>query len=363
MNTRIWLAALMLIALAQGLVYVFIVPIWQAPDEPMLYEYAALAADLGRVPRVEDRSPALEERLAGSLARQRFWHYRVAQEPAVPPHTLEGVQALFPMPRQVGGDPPLYFVLAALPLRLVAGWPPERQVLLLRLLNGLLLPALVACAYGAARELCDDDRRPTTDHRRRSPFTPSPLHLVARSPAHPLARSGRMQYAPTLVPLAVASLVALHPMLAVIGASLSNDGLANLLGAALCWAILRLLRRGANVRRVVLAAGLLGLGLLSKRTMLPYLPLLLAIGLGWALTRRPPTADRRPPTADSHGAGGHRAGGPSVAALYVLSSRFSFHIRPHSLRPNHRMKMGDGGSWFSVLGSRFSVRPSRWLVV
>ncbi|MFL5804222.1 MAG: hypothetical protein ACJ8CR_21070, partial [Roseiflexaceae bacterium] len=30
-------------------------------------------------------------------------------------------------------------------------------------------------------------------------------------------------------------------------------------------------------------------------------PLLLAIGLGWALTRRPPTADHRPPTADRRG--------------------------------------------------------------
>jgi hypothetical protein len=295
MNNRIWLAALMLIALAQGLAYVVIVPIWQAPDEPMLYEYAALAAALGRIPRAADHSAALEERLADSLARQRFWHYRVARDLTAPPRTMAGVLALFPMPRQVGGDPPLYFVLAARPLRLAAGWPPERQVLLLRLLNALLLPCIVACAYGAAREICDDDGRPATDDRRRTtdrrkiedggwkiadprssildpqPAPRSPRHLVTLSSCH--------------IPLAVAALVAFHPMLAVIGASLSNDGLANLLGAALCWATLRLLRCGVNVRRVALAAVLLCLGLLTKRTMLPYLPLLLAIGLGWSLTR------------------------------------------------------------------------------
>jgi hypothetical protein len=80
-------------------------------------------------------------------------------------------------------------------------------------------------------------------------------------------------------------------MLAAIGASLSNDGLANLLGAALCWAILRLLRVGVSLRRVALVGGLLALGLLTKRTLLPYVPLLVLLGLGWAL-RRPTTWGR-----------------------------------------------------------------------
>jgi hypothetical protein len=291
MNNRIWLAALMLFALAQGLAYVFIVPVWQAPDEPMLYEYAALVTKLGRIPRAEDHNAALEQRMADSLARQGFWRYRrVARNLAVPPRTMDGVLALFPMPRQVGGDPPLYFALAALPLRLVAGWSPERQVLLLRLLNALLLPCIVACAYGAAREIF---LWPTTDHSpriedrgwkiagdrsslldpRSSILDPRPLHPFTPSPLH--------------FPLAAAALVAFHPMLAVIGASLSNDGPANFFGAGLCWATLRLLRCGITLRRVALAAGLLCLGLLTKRTMLPYLPLLLVLGLGWVLTRRP----------------------------------------------------------------------------
>jgi hypothetical protein len=74
-------------------------------------------------------------------------------------------------------------------------------------------------------------------------------------------------------------------MLAAIGASLSNDGLANLLGAALCWAILRLLRIGASLRGVALIAGLLTLGLLTKRTLLPYAPLLALLGASWTLWR------------------------------------------------------------------------------
>ncbi|HET9223015.1 MAG TPA: hypothetical protein VFO07_10950 [Roseiflexaceae bacterium] len=268
---RIPLALVLLLALAHGLAYAVIVPIWQAPDEPMLYEYAALTAELGRLPQVEDRSPALEQRLAASLSRQDFWRYTIRRMPEALPQTMAEVQVLYPMPRQVGGDPPLYFLIAALPLRLTAGWPPERQVLLLRLLNVLLLPAVVACAYGAACEVFLDRRPPTTDHRFRGsrPLTP--------------------------IPLAVAALVACHPMFAAISASLSNDGLANLLGAALCWAILRLLRVGASARGVALLVGLLALGLLTKRTLLPYVPLLVLLGVGRGLEaeRRGLGAERR----------------------------------------------------------------------
>jgi hypothetical protein len=239
----------MLLALAHGTAYAVIVPIWQAPDETTLYEYAQLIVELGRVPRSEDRSPALEERLIASMERQHFWKYTLGIVPSAPRHTLADVQAIFDMPRQVGGDPPAYFVLAALPLSLVQQWSPEHQVLLLRMLNVLLLPCAVACAYGAAREVIDD--RPT-------------------------------------FALAVAGLVALQPMLAFIGASLSNDGPANLLGAALCWAFLRLLRCGFSWRRAALTVCLLVLALLIKRTTLPYLALL--PGLAWVAW---PTSDER----------------------------------------------------------------------
>jgi hypothetical protein len=276
------LAALMLLALGHGLGYAYIVPIWQAPDEPMLYEYAALTAELGRLPRAEEHSTALEERLAGSLSRQDFWRYTIRRVPPAPPQTMADVLALYRMPRQVGGDPPLYFVLAALPLWLTSDWLPERQALLLRLLNALLLPGLVGCAYGAAREIFHYDRRPTTDHQ---PPTSNRDDRESRADT-PNSEFRTPNYRHnTHLALAVAALVACHPMLAAIGASLSNDGLANLLGAALCWAIVRLLRVGASLRGIAVVAGLLVLGLLTKRTLLPYLPLLTLMGVGWALWR------------------------------------------------------------------------------
>ncbi len=354
------LALIVLLALAHGLVYVFVVPIWQAPDEPMLYEYAALSAELGRVPRAEDHSPALEQRLAASLSRQNFWRYTIGRVPVTPPRTMAEVLALYPMPRQVDGDPPLYFALAALPLRLTTGWSPERQARLLRLLNALLLPGLVACAYGAAREVCradrrptlrpgsgqaTDDRRPTTNDQRPTTTDHQPPTTDDRPPMMDGGGHGGHGGAATQasvvrntdggsqfsidIPLAVAALVACHPMLAVISASLSNDGLANLLGAALCWAILRLLRVGASLRTLGLVAVLLILGLLTKRTLLPYVPLLALLGVGWALWR-PTLRYYSGQTADDRSLAATRDRRPTSGDRRVLGVR----SRPLVARPS-----------------------------
>lgn len=252
--TRLWqpedvfrCAVLMLTALLHGYAYMLLVPLWQAPDEPLLYEYAALTAELGRAAQVADRSPQLEARLAESLARHDFWFYRVGERLPDPPATIEAVQARFPMPRQVEGDPPLYFGLAALPLRLAASWPIDQQALLLRALNVLLLPLVVLCTYAAAREL---------------------------APAQPLLAA------------AAGVLVALLPMFAAIGGSLGNDTLANAIGAALCWALLRAARDTCSPRALVAAALLLTLGLLTKRTLVPYVPLVALVASAWLLRSR-----------------------------------------------------------------------------
>jgi hypothetical protein len=234
------LALLMALALAHGLIYAFGIPRWQAPDEPMLFEYAGLAAALGRTPAAWERSPELERAIAASLARERFYRYTLGQEPAAPPATLDEARALFYMPRQVGGDPPLYFALASLPLRLLPGWSVEAQLSLLRLLNALLLPAAVACVYLAA-------------------------HAILGGPACSLA------------PVAAAALVALHPMAVSVGAAMGNDALANLLGALLCLLLVRIVGAGLRGRDLALFGGLTLLALAVKRTALPYA--LMALGL------------------------------------------------------------------------------------
>lgn len=223
-------ALLMLLALLHGLAYALITPLWQMPDEPMLYEYAALSAELGRPPRAGERSPALEARLLAALGRAGLWGE------AAPPADLLELERRFDMPRQVGGDPPLYFALAGAALGLAPGWTVEAQARLLRLLNAGLLPLAVLCAYLAGRR------------------------LLGEGPA-------------ALMP---AALVALHPMAAATGAAVGNDALANALGALLCLLLLRAVAAPRPGRLLALALAA-GLALLVKRSALPYA--LVAAGL------------------------------------------------------------------------------------
>lgn len=234
------------LALLHGMLYALLVPAWQVPDEPSQFEYTALIARLGRVPSQADRDPALDQALTESLLRGHFFEYLLGRTPSPAPRNLAEARALFFMPSQIGGDPPLFYALAALPLRALNGQPIERQLLALRALNVLLTTAAVLCGYAAARELLPESRG----------------------------------YA-----LAAGLLLALQPMAQFVGAGMSNDALANLAGAALCWACIRALRRGPGWRLVLATVALLGLGLATKRTLLPWLLLLAPLGLGLALRR------------------------------------------------------------------------------
>src|SRR5688572_30486335 len=84
---RLGLPLLMALGLIHGLVYAWIIPIWEAPDEPFVYEYAALVAELGHVPEYHEHSPAVEARLLQSLNRQPFWILRTGTPPHRPPQT------------------------------------------------------------------------------------------------------------------------------------------------------------------------------------------------------------------------------------------------------------------------------------
>ncbi len=237
-----WVVLLMAFAFAHGMIYALLIPLWQAPDEPMLYEYVALTAQLGRVPQSLDQNPALERQILQSLDQHNFWSYVLDTTPDRFPQTFTEATELFWMPRQVGGDPPAYFALAALAVRLVPNWGVDAQVTLLRLLNTTLIPALVLCAYAAAQEL---------------------------TVANP----------DSLIPFAVAAFVALHPMLTIIDSAIGNDGLANLLAGLICWLWLRMLRRGATWQQIAILGALILFGLTVKRTLLPYVVLICAAGI------------------------------------------------------------------------------------
>jgi len=71
-SRRRWLALFLSLVLVRGLLYMVVIPPWQAPDETGHFEYAWLIAHLGRLPRPQDTSPAFERELLGSLYEWRY---------------------------------------------------------------------------------------------------------------------------------------------------------------------------------------------------------------------------------------------------------------------------------------------------
>ncbi len=230
-----WLIPL---ALAHGLLYLFVVPPWQHYDEPNHFEYAAQIA-IGEGAAPGRASVQLSREIADSMYRHRFW------PPGVRPDLLG------PDPVPLGSSqrvhPPLYYQVVALPIGVTRYLAVETQLYLARAFSVLLYTLTVLAAWRIAVALAPDEPA---------------LHL-----AFPL-------------------LVVFTPAFADLMAAVNNDVLLNmaatsaLLGAAL------LVRDGPRP----LALALAGLGLLvavlAKRTGLVLVPVL-GLALLWSLRRRP----------------------------------------------------------------------------
>jgi 4-amino-4-deoxy-L-arabinose transferase-like glycosyltransferase len=87
------------------------------------------------------------------------------------------------------------------------------------------------------------------------------------------------------VPLLAAMLVAFNPMFLFISASVNNDNLAAPLAAGAMLVLLRALHRGQTIRDGLWLGFLLGLGALTKLSVLALLPLV-AVALTWDAWRR-----------------------------------------------------------------------------
>ncbi len=69
---RTWLVLLLGLALIRGLIYMAVIPPWQAPDETGHFEYAWLIAHLGRLPSAQDVSSSFEGEMIESLYKWRY---------------------------------------------------------------------------------------------------------------------------------------------------------------------------------------------------------------------------------------------------------------------------------------------------
>jgi hypothetical protein len=214
--------------LGLGTLYAVQTPRWQAPDEPAHYNYIKEIALTGQLPVLQPGDwdgPYLD-----TLKARRF-------PPDLPVDSL----------RYESHQPPLYYLLAAPLFRLTASWPLDRQVVALRLLSVVIGAGVLLLAHQLVRENFPQDRE---------------------------------------LALLVPAFMATVPMHIAIGASISNDLLAEGVLLALLWYALRQWRRPTTLPRTFLRLGaLLGLALLTKATL--YLPAL-AVSLltVWVIGRR-----------------------------------------------------------------------------
>lgn len=230
-----WLLPLTLL---HGLLYLALVPPWQHYDEPTNFEYARMIAESGRLSAVGEVNRPTRWQIAESMNRGDFWRGQ--------PQPMVAWDVPF-----IGFDqrvhPPLYFLVAALPIRATLALPVELQLYAARLVGVLLFTLAVAAVWRLA------------------------VVLAPASPATQLA-----------LPLIYASV----PPFAALMTAVNSDVLVNFSGAALLLGCTLLIRDGPRPVPLILALLALAVGVLAKRTaLIGAVPL--ALALLWALFRRP----------------------------------------------------------------------------
>lgn len=217
------------LGLLHGLIYIFALPVWQHYDEPTHFEYAWLIANKGRLPSPKEYDLEMRREVALSMIESGFFK---------PLGFLPDVNS-DKTPAWIGPisqltNPPLYYLLAAVPIRLLAGYDVNTQLYAVRFLSLLFFLVLIFTAWGIAREI--------------SP----PGHLLR-----------------ILLPLTVALL----PGLTDIMTSVNND-VAAITFVSLClWGCIRLVKMGVNGLTLIWCIAAVTFCMLSKETAYVALPM------------------------------------------------------------------------------------------
>lgn len=216
---RLKLALILLVALLQGLLYLFLLPPWQHYDEPSHFEYAWLMVEQGRLPQKDDISNSLRRELITSMIAHNFyWNLQ-------PPDLM--TDRPIPLGYAQLEDPPLYYLLISLPLRLVHHLDLVTQLYVARLVSLSLFVLTIAITAGIMRDLSMPD---------------NPLRWA--------------------VPLTVALL----PPIADLMTAVNNDVGAVFLCSLFLWGAVRTIRFGITPLRLLWLLICVGLSLFTKNT-------------------------------------------------------------------------------------------------
>lgn len=233
------LIVVLLVGLLHGLLYVFVIPPWQHYDEPNHFEYVWLLANRSGMPKPGDYDQSMRRAVASSMKEHGFFrgmNFRPDLDaPSDEPIWIGQYQQL--------GEPPLYYLIASLPLRLFEFNEIDHELYTVRLVSLLLFLFTLWMIWGATGELIRD--------------------------GHPLR---------LLIPLSTAML----PGFVDLMTSVNSDVAAVALFSSFVWGSIRLVRRGISWGNLLWTGVSAVLAYWTKSTVyiaIPLFVLVLVLGI------------------------------------------------------------------------------------
>jgi len=228
------LLAILIFAFLHGVIYVFIIPPWQHYDEPNHFEYVWLVAFRHDIPEEGDYDLSMRLEVALSMLDHGFFEnldYGLNLDtPSEEPVWIGPYQQL--------GEPPLYYLIASIPVRLFKFADVNTQLFVARFVSLFLLLITVWFAYGVAVEM-----------------TPSG-HLLR-----------------ILMPLSLAML----PGFVDVMTAVNSDSAAIAVFSFFLWGSVRLIQRGFSILDFVLVIIAVVLSYFTKNTA--YISIILLPGV------------------------------------------------------------------------------------
>jgi hypothetical protein len=210
------------LALVHGVIYIFLVPPWQHYDEPNHFEVAWLIAQQGHLPASGDEDQDMRREVAASMIEHGFF-----EGMDFLPNLGQTDEPVWIGPYSQIGQPPLYYIMAAIPAWLMRSYDVTVQLYAVRFTSLMLFLVTVAAAYGLIAELTAVN---------------NPLRWM--------------------VPIAMA----LFPGFTDTMTSVNSDVMAVAFFSLFLWGCVRMIKRGANIYRLLWVVGASLLCLIAKES-------------------------------------------------------------------------------------------------
>lgn len=228
------LLILLLLGLLRGIVFAGVTPAYQAPDEPTHAGFIEVVALQHRVPEPDEKLPSI---VHDSLERSRWWDEWRAY-------------SLYRGPQELGiaaaGHPPLYYLLTAVLFLLFYRFG-DIWIFVIRLFGALLGTGVVLFAFETTRLIFPRDR---------------------------------------VMIILVPTLIVFQPQFGFISSSISNDSLVVLLSSMLIYLLIRFQTAKSSYWLSFLIGLVLGAGLLTKVSLVIFVPIILIFFAALALLKR-----------------------------------------------------------------------------